>query len=107
MNAPLFAVFVKEKDRFLTKEESLYIETCEKLCKEFAGNFIHISSNDVAGAIAEVAKQYRITQIVIGESQRTRWQILWKGSLTQTLVHLLKNVDLHIIATEKNNLPQS
>jgi two-component system sensor histidine kinase KdpD len=103
MNAPIFAVFVKEKDRFLTKEESLYIETCEKLCKEFEGNFIHISSNDVAGAIAEVAKQYHITQIVIGESQRTRWQILWKGSLTQTLVRLLKNVDLHIIATEKNN----
>lgn len=103
MSAPLFTVFVKEKDRFLTKEESLYIETCEKLCKEFEGNFIHISSNDVAGAIAEVAKQYHITQIVIGGSQRTRWQILWKGSLTQTLVSLLKNVDLHIIATEKNN----
>jgi two-component system sensor histidine kinase KdpD len=102
MSAPLFTVFVKEKDRFLTKEESLYIETCEKLCKEFAGNFIHISSNDVAGAIAEVAKQYHITQIVIGESQRSRWQILWKGSLTQTLVRLLKNVDLHIIGTEKN-----
>ncbi len=102
MSAPLFTVFVKEKDRFLTKEESLYIETCEKLCKEFAGNFIHISSNDVAGAIAEVAKQYHITQIVIGESQRSRWQILWKGSLTQNLVRLLKNVDLHIIGTEKN-----
>jgi two-component system sensor histidine kinase KdpD len=107
MNAPIFAVFVKEKDRFLTKEESLYIETCEKLCKEFEGSFIHFSSNDVAGAIALLAKQYRITQIVIGESQRSRWQILWKGSLTQTLVRLLKNVDLHIIATEKNNLPPS
>ncbi|NEU72383.1 sensor histidine kinase KdpD [Hassallia byssoidea VB512170] len=106
MNAPIFTVFVKEKDRFLTKEESLYIETCEKLCKEFEGTFIHFSSNDVASAIAEVAKQYRITQIVIGESQRTRWQILWKGSLTQTLVRLLKNVDLHIIATEKNNSTQ-
>jgi len=102
MSAPIFSVFVKEKDRFLTKEESLYIETCEKLCKEFEGSFIHISSNDVAGAIAEVAKQYHITQIVIGESQRSRWQILWKGSLTQNLVRLLKNVDLHIIGTEKN-----
>ncbi|MBW4610501.1 MAG: universal stress protein [Hassallia sp. WJT32-NPBG1] len=106
MNAPIFALFVKEKDRFLTKEESLYIETCEKLCKEFEGSFIHISSNDVAGAIAEVAKQYHITQIIIGESQRSRWQILWKGSLTQTLVRLLKNIDLHIIATEKNNSTQ-
>jgi two-component system sensor histidine kinase KdpD len=29
------------------------------------------------------------------------WQILLKGSLTQKLVRSLKNVDLHIIATEK------
>lgn len=103
MNAPLYTLFVDDPDRFLSKEESLYIETCEKLCKEFEGTFIRIHSNNVAQAIAEVAEKYRITQIVIGESQRSRWQILFKGSLTQKLVRLLKNVDLHIIATEKKN----
>jgi two-component system sensor histidine kinase KdpD len=40
MNAPLYVVFVAAPDRFLTKEESLYIETSEKLCKEFDGTFI-------------------------------------------------------------------
>ncbi|PMB51310.1 histidine kinase [Fischerella thermalis CCMEE 5201] len=101
MNAPLFALFVVDPDRFLTKEESLHIDMCEKLCKEFAGNFIRVPSSDVAAAIAQVAEQYRITQIVIGASQRSRWQILLKGSLTHKLLRLLKNTDLHIIATDK------
>jgi two-component system sensor histidine kinase KdpD len=42
---------------------------------------------------------------VIGESQQSRWKLLLRGSLTQQLVRSLKNVDLHIIATEKNGVP--
>ncbi len=104
MNAPLFSVFVADPDRFLTKEESLYIETCERLCREFEGEFIRVTNGNIAASIAEVAQKYRITQIIIGESQRSRWQILFKGSLTQKLVRLLRSVDLHIIATEKKTL---
>lgn len=102
MNAPLYALFVDNPDRFLTKEESLHIETCEKLCKEFSGNFIRVKSHDIATAIAQVAQQQHITQIVIGESQRSRWKLFIRGSLTQKLVRLLKNVDLHIIGAGKN-----
>jgi two-component system sensor histidine kinase KdpD len=53
-------LFVANTERFLTKEESLHIHTCEKLCK-----------SNIANAIAKVAKKYQITQIVIAENQRT------------------------------------
>lgn len=103
MNAPFYAIFVDYPDHFLTKEETLHIETCEKLCQEFEGQFLRVRHTDVARAIAEVAEQQRITQIVIGESQQSRWKQLIKGSFTQRLMHLIrhKHVDLHIIATEK------
>ena len=103
MNAPLYGMFVADPDRFLTKEESLYVETCEKLCKEFDGTFIRCAGTDIAQAIAELAEKYRITQIVIGTSQRSRWQMLLRGSLTHKLLRLLKNIDLHIISAEKKN----
>ncbi|MEH2277282.1 MAG: universal stress protein [Nostoc sp.] len=106
MNAPLYTLFVADSERFLTKEESLHIHTCEKLCKEFEGTFLRVTNNNVANAIAQVAEKYRITQIVIGESHRSRWQMLLKGSLTQKLVRLLKNIDLHIIASEKMVSPK-
>jgi two-component system, OmpR family, sensor histidine kinase KdpD len=106
MNAPLYTLFVADPERFLTKEESLHIYTCEKLCNEFEGTFLRVTNNNVVNAIAETAEKYRITQIVIGESQRSRWQMLLKGSLTQKLVRLLKNIDLHIIASEKMVSPK-
>ncbi|WP_377476181.1 MAG: sensor histidine kinase KdpD [Microcoleus anatoxicus] len=102
MNAPFYVLFVENPDRFLTKSESLHIETCQKLCQEFNGQFLRVQSQNIAKAISDVAKQYRITQIVIGESQQSRWKLLLRGSLTQQLVRSLKHVDLHIIATEKS-----
>ncbi len=107
MNAPLYAMFVADPNRFLSKEESLYVETCEQLCKEFGGTFIRTTGTDVAQAISELAEKYRITQIVIGTSQRSRWQTLFRGSLTHKLLQSLKNIDLHIISAEKNNKPPS
>lgn len=99
MHAQLYVLFVDDPDRFLTKAESLHIETCERLCKEFGGNFIRVRDSNALKAIIDTAKGYRITQIVMGESQKSRWQILFKGSLTQRILRLLKNVDIHIIAT--------
>jgi two-component system, OmpR family, sensor histidine kinase KdpD len=103
MNAPFYVIFVDYPDRFITKEETLHIETCEKLCQEFEGNFLRVRHPDVPRAIAEVAEQQRITQIVIGESQQSRWKQIIKGSFTQRLMQLIrhKHIDLHIIATEK------
>ncbi|MDB9423349.1 universal stress protein [Microcystis aeruginosa CS-564/01] len=102
MNAEFFVIFVDNPDRFLTKEEALHIETCERLCREFEGKFLRVKSYQVAEAIAEVAERERITQIVIGESRQSRWKHFIKGSFTQKLMRLIwqKNIDLHIIATD-------
>ncbi len=101
MHAQLYVLFVDNPDRFLTKAESLHIETCERLCKEFEGTFIRVRSSHALEAIVETSRSYRITQIVMGESQKSRWQILFKGSLTQRILRSLKNVDIHIISTSK------
>ena len=103
MHAQLYVLFVDNPDRFLTKAESLHIETCERLCKEFEGTFIRVRDSNALEAIVQTAQKYRITQIVMGESQKSRWQILFKGSLTQRILRLLKNVDIHIISTSKQS----
>ncbi|MEA5552785.1 sensor histidine kinase KdpD [Anabaena cylindrica UHCC 0172] len=103
MNARLYTIFIADSERFLTKKESLHIDTCEKLCREFSGEFIYVKSNNVPQAIAQVAATHHITQIVIGESQQPRWKRFFKDSFTQRLMELIRDqkIDLHIIATEK------
>ena len=103
MHGRLYVLFVDKSDRFLSKEESLHIETCERICHEFGGEFLRLSNHDIGQAIAETAQKYRISQIVMGESKKTRWQILLKGSLTHRVLFLLKQVDVHIISTSKES----
>lgn len=100
LHARLYALFVDNPDRFLTKEESLHIETCENLCRQFGGEFLRVKNTDIAAAIADTAKKYHVTQVVIGQSRKSRWELLWHGSLVQKLVRYLKDVDLHVIGTQ-------
>jgi two-component system, OmpR family, sensor histidine kinase KdpD len=103
MNARFYTMFVDHPDRFLTKAESLHVETCERLCEEFSGEFLRVKSTDVAEMIAQVAQEQRITQIVIGESQQSRWRHWLRGSFTQRIMRRIwqKRIDLHVIATDK------
>jgi len=98
MNGRLFVLFVAAEGKFLTKPEALHIETCERLCREFEGEFIRVEAPDIVSAIVEVSTQERITQIVLGETRRSRFQLLFKGSIVQRLMRALPQVDLHIIA---------
>ena len=103
MNAPLSVLFVANPDRFLTKPESLHVENCEQLCREFNGRFIRVVSNQIPQSIAETAEREHITQIVIGESQQSWWKIFLRRSFTEQVLRLIRarEIDLHIIATER------
>jgi two-component system, OmpR family, sensor histidine kinase KdpD len=103
MNAPLYAVFIANSDRFLSKGESLHLETISNLCEEFGGEFLRGTSQNVPEEIAKFATKLHITQIVIGESQQPTWKKWLRRSFTQRLMELIRyqNIDLHIIATQK------
>ncbi|PSN13018.1 histidine kinase, partial [filamentous cyanobacterium CCP5] len=100
MNGRLFVLFVAHPRKFLSKEEALHIETCKQLCDEFEGEFLRVESEDVVRAIASVAAENHFSQIVLGETQRSRWQLLTQGSIVQRLMRALPSVDLHIIAAK-------
>jgi two-component system sensor histidine kinase KdpD len=106
MKARLYGLYVENPERFLTKEESLLLETCQNLINEFGGEFLRVKSYNVSEAIAQVAHQYHITQVVLGHTRKSRWELFWKGSPVQQLLKYLKGVDIHIIDAEKIlNLP--
>lgn len=101
LHARFYALFVVHPECFLSKDESLYIENCERFCREIGGEFLRVTSADVCKTIAEVAHKYHVTQVVLGQSQKSRWELFWRGSFVQRLMRYLKDVDFYIIATEK------
>lgn len=101
MRSRLYVLYVSNPDRFLSKEESLYLETCEKLSEQLGGEFIRVDSHNITQAIAQTAQKYFITQVVLGQTRRSRWQLFLRSSPVQELLKYLHDVDLHIISTSK------
>jgi two-component system, OmpR family, sensor histidine kinase KdpD len=101
MNARFYVLFVNNPGRFLTKTESLHVETCEQLCNDFGGEFLRVNGDRVVETITEVAIAQHITQVVLGGTQRSGWEQFFKGSIVQQLMRSLPNVDLHIISAGK------
>lgn len=63
-------------------------------------------SRNVAEVIADHAKERRITQIIIGQSAQTKWEEFTKGSIINRLLHLIKDVDIHIVSVQRERQNQ-
>jgi two-component system sensor histidine kinase KdpD len=101
MNASLYGLFVHNPERSLKQPEALYINTCEQLCQDFRGEFLQMSSFDIATTIAQVAKTQHITQVMLGKTRKSFWNALFHRSIVEQLIKLLPNsTDLHIISTD-------
>ena len=77
------------------------IERLRELAGEVGGRWHEAKDDDAARAIAAFARQHQITQIVIGSSQRSRWQQLTSGGSNVT--RLIREagafgIDVHVIA---------
>jgi two-component system sensor histidine kinase KdpD len=109
MDAPLLVVIVLNPHSFLSRDEGALLEECTRLTEDFGGTFLRVDSDDVLGSIAQVAIERRITQIVMGQSPRTRGRSLFGRSLSEKLQELLKgrHVDLHLISSDHSSATSS
>nr|WP_217973692.1 KdpD-like non-kinase potassium sensor [Virgibacillus sp. 7505] len=99
LNAELFILHVT-RDAIAEKEKVDYIR---QLCSTFDAHFLlHTSSKRAANAIVSEAKKYFITQILLGQSARTRWEEVWKGSIVNTIMRQTCNIDIHIVADQQS-----
>jgi two-component system sensor histidine kinase KdpD len=100
MDAPLLALTVQDPNRFLSREESLIQEECRQLCDDVGGTFLREESAEILPTIARVAAEKRITQIVLGQTMRSRLKALFRRPLSERLQHQLRglSIDLHLIS---------
>jgi two-component system, OmpR family, sensor histidine kinase KdpD len=83
----------KRLDENLTLAEDLGFEV-----HQIAGGDSRLAIGD---ALVRFANEQHVTQLVLGQSARNRFQILLYGSVINHVLRHAKNVDLHIMAERK------
>lgn len=75
-----------------------WLEGNERLVRDLGGEFQVLESDDPVEAVLSFAYRQHVTQILVGESRRSRWQELVRGSFVNRLIRRASHVDVHVIA---------
>jgi nucleotide-binding universal stress UspA family protein len=75
-----------------------WLEGTERLVRDLGGEFQLLEADDPVEAVLSFAYRQHVTQILVGESMRSRWQELVRGSFVTQLIRRSSKVDIHVIA---------
>ncbi|HET8526693.1 MAG TPA: sensor histidine kinase KdpD [Actinomycetota bacterium] len=75
-----------------------WLAEVEALTKDLGGAFDVIDSETPVDAVIGYAYRHSVTQIVVGESLRSRWKELMQGSFVTRLIRAASNLDIHVIS---------
>lgn len=84
------------------------LASLRELSDDLGGRWHELQDDDPARALAAFAAEHQITQIVIGSSQRSRWQEVIGGrSIVRRIIRQAGavGIDVHVIA--RRELPKA
>jgi two-component system sensor histidine kinase KdpD len=97
LNAAWYAVYVRTPreapDRIESEIDRRLADTLE-IAQKMGGQVIVLKGADIAAALASFAREYGITQIVMGRPARPRWRAWFRPTLVDRLCAALPGIDL-------------
>jgi len=101
LKASLYILHVTRTN--LSMDQRRKIESLKHLANEFNAIFIQKEKDrKVAKIITDVAREFGVTNIILGQSARTRREEIFKGSIVNTVMRELDQIDIHIVSTPKS-----
>jgi two-component system, OmpR family, sensor histidine kinase KdpD len=67
------------------------------LAEDLGAEVIQTRSNDIAKTLVEIARERQVTQIVLGQPARSRWEEIMRGSTVNRLLRLSTDIDIHLV----------
>jgi two-component system, OmpR family, sensor histidine kinase KdpD len=88
----------------LDAEKSDYITRWKQLAEQHNAEEFILKDNEkrpISKVIAEIAREKKITQIILGQTAQSRWEQIAKGSIINSLLREIPFVDLHLISVSR------
>ncbi|MED4241150.1 universal stress protein [Priestia megaterium] len=93
------------KDHPLTDEEKQTLNKIQQLTKRLGGVFEMYEAKDRRHVFKKLVSQMnekKATQVIIGQSARTRWEEIVKGSVIQRLLREVRHMDVLVVADQQS-----
>ncbi len=67
------------------------------LAEDLGAEVIRAKSGDIAKKLVEIAREHQVTQLVLGQPSRSRWEEFLRGSIINRLLRLSTDIDIHLV----------
>lgn len=91
------------KDHPLTEEEQETLKKIQQLTERLGGMFEMYEATDRRNIFRKLVSEMNkknATQVIIGQSARTRWEEIKKGSVSQRLLREVRHMDVLVVADQ-------
>lgn len=103
LKAKLYILSVLHSDeRKLSPEQTAILKEVREQGESFQAEVIvlNVPRKEMTRSLTVTAREKRITQLILGQSARTRWQEVMRGSIVNVIMRELKQVDIHIVSDQ-------
>ncbi len=77
------------------------LEEYEKMARDLGAKVVNLSDRNVSDALIRFAQQENISHVVFGQSARSRWDILWRGSVLNRFLSEVRDVTVQVVPMNK------
>ena len=80
-----------------TESDKKMLQSHEQLARQLGAEMVYLRGRSVSETLATFASEKHITQIILGQSARTKVETFFRGSTINKLVKMVRDVEIHLI----------
>ena len=77
------------------------LEEYQRMARDLGAQVVTLTDRNVSDALIRFAQQENISHVVFGQSARSRWDILWGGSVLNRFLSEVRDVTVQVVPMAK------
>ncbi|MGB0064683.1 MAG: universal stress protein [Terracidiphilus sp.] len=73
------------------------LEEYQRMARDLGAQVVSLTDRNVSDALIRFAQQENISHVVFGQSARSRWDILWRGSVLNRFLSEVRDVTVQVV----------
>lgn len=66
--------------------------------RELGAEVVTLKGGDIAQELVRFAKEHRVSYVILGHSERGRWETLWRGDVISRFIREMGDVDVQVVS---------
>ena len=66
--------------------------------RELGAEIVTLKGRDIAEELVRFAKERRVSYVILGHSERGRWEAFWRGEVVSRFIREIGDVDVQVVS---------